>query len=194
MVLLFVFALWVLKHKACMNIHRRSIDRTELQKAIAYLDSLEYSDSVKRIHHPSEKVKKSYVEIPRVNGNLALARDFEKIKGIGPVLSKRIVKYRDLLGGFYSVEQLSEVYGIDSEVMEQIRASVVIETFDLVKLSLSTGEFKDLLKHPYLNYQQLVCLRNALKYKDSIDVYLCFEDSALAARFMPYMQNAYGGE
>lgn len=38
-----------------------------------------------------------------------------KIKGIGPVFASRIMKYRDLLGGYVSISQLQEVYGIDSD-------------------------------------------------------------------------------
>ena len=39
----------------------------------------------------------------------------KKIPGIGSTFARRIVRYRELLGGYYTVEQLAEVYGIDEE-------------------------------------------------------------------------------
>ena len=55
------------------------------------------------------------VEVNSADTNL-----FMELRGIGPVLSKRIVKYRDQLGGFRAINQLSEVYGLRPETMDKI--------------------------------------------------------------------------
>ena len=49
--------------------------------------------------------------------NAADTLNFRTLKGIGEVLSSRIVKYRKLLGGFYSTHQLTEVYGVEPETV-----------------------------------------------------------------------------
>jgi competence protein ComEA len=67
-------------------------------------------------------------------------------------LSERIVKYRHLLGGFYSPEQLTEVYGLKKSVFEQIRKFLFIDTSVLRRLDVNHASFKQLLRHPYLDY------------------------------------------
>lgn len=52
--------------------------------------------------------------------NEASANELRKVKGIGPVLSERIIKFRNRLGGFMVDEQLYDVYGLDSAVVERV--------------------------------------------------------------------------
>ncbi len=77
------------------------------------------------------------------------------VPGLGPVLSRRILRYRDLLGGYYCATQLLEVYGIDSSRYLQIVHYLSADTSMISRLDLSEGEFRDLLRHPYLDYYQV---------------------------------------
>ncbi len=52
--------------------------------------------------------------------NAATAEEFKKIKGIGDVLSARIVKFRNRLGGFLIEEQLYDVYGLEPDVVKKV--------------------------------------------------------------------------
>jgi competence protein ComEA len=83
--------------------------------------------------------------------NTTVAEELQLIKGIGPVLSERIIKYRERLGGFHSYTQLDEVYGLKPEVIEELRNQTTlitkIRTFDINNDSL-----KVLIRHPYMNY------------------------------------------
>jgi DNA uptake protein ComE-like DNA-binding protein len=67
---------------------------------------------------------KSYKTKPQIilskNLNLVNATDLQKINGIGKVLSKRIIKYRNRLGGFVNNEQLNNVYGLKPDVIRKI--------------------------------------------------------------------------
>ena len=58
--------------------------------------------------------KIAHRSIPRKDLNEVDSVWLTSIHGIGPVLSKRLVKYRKLLGGFNSIDQLKEVYGLSS--------------------------------------------------------------------------------
>lgn len=95
-------------------------------------------------------------EIKLLNLNKANAEELKTIYGIGEVLSKRIIKFREKLGGLYSISQLKEVYGIDSTKLPTIRRFIDQKTPLLVsKLKVNQLEFKQLLKHPYLNYEDV---------------------------------------
>ena len=93
--------------------------------------------------------------------------EWKKIPGIGSAYASRIVKYRDLLGGFTHVEQLLEVYGIDQELFSRI--AVYIEPDDSYrKLQVNKSDFKELLRHPYLNYKQVQAIMTLRRKKGDI--------------------------
>ncbi len=91
----------------------------------------------------------------RIDINTADTTELMKIRGIGPVFSGRIVRYRNILGGYYCVSQLQEVYGMDEERYRETEPFVFAGTTSIVMLRLLTDEFKVLLRHPYLNYEQV---------------------------------------
>jgi competence ComEA-like helix-hairpin-helix protein len=75
------------------------------------------------------------------------------INGIGPAFAKRILKYRSLLGGFVSVEQLKEVYGFTDEMFEKIKPNVTANAELIKKINLNKDDFRTVNKHPYLSYE-----------------------------------------
>lgn len=83
--------------------------------------------------------------------NSATAKELEAIKGIGPTLSQRIIKYRDLLGGFHSQDQLHEVYGLSNEVIEEINNIIVIDSINTT-VNINAIDLKSLSAHPYISY------------------------------------------
>ena len=78
----------------------------------------------------------------------------KQVPGIGSVLSARIVKYRDLLGGFYSCSQLCEVYGIDDSLSLKMVSIFTIDTACIYKINLNKASIIELKRHPYLTYHQ----------------------------------------
>ncbi len=68
-------------------------------------------------------------------------------------LAKRIIKYRELLGGFYEKEQLLEVYGFPRGYYKKIHSFLLVDTLLIRKIYINEVEFKVLLKHPYFNYE-----------------------------------------
>ncbi|GAA1683103.1 hypothetical protein GCM10009830_32860 [Glycomyces endophyticus] len=61
-----------------------------------------------------------------VNINVAGAQELDALNGIGPVLAERIIEYREANGSFQSVDELSEVSGIGSALLEQLREQVTL--------------------------------------------------------------------
>ncbi|MEI6749057.1 MAG: helix-hairpin-helix domain-containing protein [Bacteroidota bacterium] len=72
--------------------------------------------------------------------------------GIGPSFAKRIIKYRNLLGGFYSKDQLLEIYGFDQERLDKIYAYCDVDPVGIKKININTIKTDELKKHPYLDY------------------------------------------
>ena len=83
--------------------------------------------------------------------NLADTTQLKKVYGIGEKLSLRIIKYRDALGGFVKMDQVLEVYGLDSTVVNRlVEVSYVENGFQPRKLNINTAEEHVLAAHPYL--------------------------------------------
>ena len=76
----------------------------------------------------------------------------EKLKGIGPALSGRIVRYRERLGGFVQLEQVREVYGLDSAAVGEVLRYASLRAVDAVKrLNVNVATAEELRQHPYFS-------------------------------------------
>lgn len=93
--------------------------------------------------------------------------EWKMIPGIGSAYSLRIVKYRALLGGYVDKEQLLEVYGIDNEMYSRISPYIKADS-NYRKLEINDLEFKELLRHPYLSYEQVQAIFNLKNKKGDI--------------------------
>jgi competence protein ComEA len=87
----------------------------------------------------------------KIDLNSADSAALVRLPGIRPVLSSRIIKYRKLLGGFVSAEQLKEVYGLNEETYKLLEKRVFADSSNLTRININGAGFKELSKHPYLN-------------------------------------------
>ena len=83
--------------------------------------------------------------------NSADTLSFILLPGIGQVLSRRIIRYREILGGFYRVEQLKEVYGIDDSLYFKISENLTVDTLLIRHLFLNRSPIEAFRSHPYIN-------------------------------------------
>ena len=74
------------------------------------------------------------------------------LKGIGPVLSKRIIEYRVKLGGFIQIEQINEVYGVREETYDMIVSKIQILDTSVFKININECSVDQLRAHPYFNW------------------------------------------
>ena len=103
-----------------------------------------------KISFSAQKRKKEYLQIEL---NSTDSSEIIKVKGIGPVFASRILKYKKLLGGYISVEQLQEVYGIDSTKFHSLKHNFTSCNLDSIqKININKADFRQLLKHPYISY------------------------------------------
>lgn len=73
-----------------------------------------------------------------------------KLKGIGAVFAKRIIKYRERLGGFYDKKQLLEVYGMDSMKFKLFKENIFVDPMQIKKININKSDYKILTSHPYI--------------------------------------------
>ena len=86
--------------------------------------------------------------------NAADTTALKKVPGIGSAFAGRIVKFRNLLGGYFSVSQLKEVYGIDEEKYAALLPWFTVDASQVQKLSVNSLPADSLRKHPYISYRQ----------------------------------------
>lgn len=112
-----------------------------------------YTSAEETIGGRDEKnVVRGRTVIRKIEMNSATADELEKLHGIGPVLSKRIIKYRNLLGGFSELKQLHEVYGLKPETIEKILPYLILEDTLINKINVNFAEAGELAKHPYISW------------------------------------------
>lgn len=97
--------------------------------------------------------------------NSADTTTLKKVPGIGSTFARRIVKYRDLLGGFYCVGQLGEVYGIDEERYEALKPWFIVDSSLIRPLPINQLTVKELARHPYVNYRQASAVARLIRQK-----------------------------
>jgi DNA uptake protein ComE-like DNA-binding protein len=95
--------------------------------------------------------------------NRASATDLKKIRGIGPVLSERIIKYGHSLNGYSDINQLYRVYGLDSVVVDRIKEAFEIRSDTIIPMNIRLASREELSTLPYLSQSEidwLISLRN----------------------------------
>lgn len=87
-----------------------------------------------------------------VNLNEADSAALENLPGIGPVLASRIIRYREILGGFYSIEQMHEVYGLRPENYLSVSPYLFVGQDGYRKFNVNFSTLSELGRHPYIGY------------------------------------------
>lgn len=118
--------------------------------------------------------------------------DLQQLTGIGPAFANRIVKYREMLGGYFQKEQLMEVFGMDSLRFAQIADHVMIANDPTQKININKASIKELIKHPYIEFylaKSIVTQREKIGKFNSLDelldTRLVYDD--LFKKIKPYL-------
>lgn len=87
-----------------------------------------------------------------IDVNTADTTLFKSLPGIGTRLANRIVAFREKLGGFYSVEQVSETYLLPDSTFRNIRSSLVLADKEIRKININHASVNEMKMHPYIKY------------------------------------------
>ena len=106
--------------------------------------------------------------------NAATAEELRQVYGIGETLSKRIIKFRDRLGGFLVSEQLYDVYGLEPEVVEKALLKFqVFEKPEVGKINVNKANAKELSRLVYINGS---LASNIVEYRDKNGLFASLQE------------------
>lgn len=92
-----------------------------------------------------------YTSAP-VDVNSSDTAAFIALPGIGSKLAARIIAFREKLGGFYTIAQIAETYGLPDSVFQKIKSRLVLGNSQVKKLDINSATLEELKAHPYLRY------------------------------------------
>lgn len=180
-----------------------SLSDKDFRRLLPYI-YIKESNSTKQETHPTDTLltppikggeegtagRRSFGKLESFTLSLSSAdtAELRRIPGIGSYYSAKIVKYRERLGGFVSLSQLAEIEGLP----ENIAQWFTLGDTQIRKLPINTGNFGQLLRHPYLNFEQVRAIMNyrkaygALHSLSDLKAYSAFTDSDFQ-RLKPYV-------
>ena len=133
------------------------MDSILMARLYSHIDLPEKINSTGTRHYPTyakapvDRPVVSAVRLAPFDLNLADTAQLIQLYGIGSKLSRRILTYRDRLGGFISQDQLTEVYGLDSVVINQLKKRTFIrEDFRPRQINVNAADEKELRSLPYI--------------------------------------------
>lgn len=86
--------------------------------------------------------------------NTATQDELMQVYGIGPALSERIIKQREVLGAFVDMKQMNDVWGLSPDVVEKIgKRFAVLEKPAVRKIAINEASLKELAAFPYFRYK-----------------------------------------
>lgn len=88
----------------------------------------------------------------QINLNETDSATLELLPGIGPVIAGKIIRYREQLGGYRDLMQLTEIRGFKEDLLFDLESRLIIKPGDHRKFSLNTVTFEELKKHPYFKF------------------------------------------
>lgn len=168
------------------DLHEIEADEAAYKEQRRVKDSLHRrrSDSIAALDRPQK-----YREMTVLELNAADSITLQRIPGIGPLRARKIVEYRERLGGYHSVSQLAEIKVVPNEVAPWLRVDVSL----VKKLQVNTMSVSELARHPYMGFARAKAIaqyrRAHGRIADITALMLLPEFTEVAAdRLKPYLE------
>ena len=120
------------------------------------------TENASTLFHESSYHSK-FQAIKLIDINTADSALFESLPGIGPSLARRIILFRNKLGGFYSIQQLSEVWGLQDSVFQKIKNRLDLKNGNIKKIDINAASIEQMKSHPYVGYKIALSIENYRK-------------------------------
>ncbi|MBI1781527.1 MAG: helix-hairpin-helix domain-containing protein [Sphingobacteriales bacterium] len=101
---------------------------------------------------PTFENKKSKSFTGTIEINSADTSALIALPGIGSKLSQRIISFRDKLGGFNSIDQVGETFGLPDSTFQKIKPNLTCNNSTIKKININTTDVDVLKAHPYIRY------------------------------------------
>ncbi len=110
-----------------------------------------------------------FIQIPKIELNGADTTTLKLLPGIGSYYAKKIASYRELLGGFYEIEQLLEIEGISIEKFDGLKEYACVDTSKIKQMDIWDKSEDSLASHPYIGVH---AAKGIIRYKACTDTLL----------------------
>lgn len=149
----------------------------DLRKSFVMNDELYALIKDSTFYDKQEKFSGHFEEKPllarKIDLNTASEEELMEIKGVGAYFAKQIIKRREWLGGFYSLNQLKEIKYVDDEKLETWKMQSYLDIQSLKKININAASVEEFKAHPYVSWN----LANSLvKLRSQIGTYSKVED------------------
>ena len=131
-------------------------------------------------------------KIPIIELNTSDTSALIMLPGIGSRLANRIINFRDRLGGFYSVDQVGETYGLPDSTFQKIKPFLILGSQPILRININVADAARLKQHPYISWaaaNALVAYRQEhgpfQKVEDILKVQAILPE--LLKRLIPYL-------
>ncbi len=164
------------------------MDSAQLQRVLPYI---RFPESVRKENPDSTERFRTFKNGPLLDLNTATAEALEKLPGIGTKLADRLIKFREALGGYASLDQLTECYGLPTETLIKIKPLLTLQepvkTIDINHLDPAA------FSHPYLDKRLLrtihAYIQNHGLIEDASELHKIFPpDTTWVKRILPYLR------
>ncbi len=122
-----------------------SLERMKMRSRFSTRSDKWHNDTMTKPRYPEKPIL--VIEL-----NAADTFDLQRLRGIGPAFARRIVNYRQRLGGFVEKRQLAEVFGMDSARYRMVEPNIRVNADSVITIDLNNITFKELLRHPYFPF------------------------------------------
>lgn len=95
--------------------------------------------------------------------------ELKMIHGIGSYRARQIVRYREQLGGFVSVEQVLEAKGMENVDADSLLAHFWIDSVKIEPMNVNSVGVQRLSRHPYLRFEQAQAIYELRRKKIRLD-------------------------
>jgi len=139
---------------AYRNKGGKFLKKADLRKVYG-MDSLIFQEIRDWIILPENNAEMGKVkEMPVIELNQSDSASLVSLPGIGPVFAGRIIRYRKFLGGYYTIDQLLEIYGMTGDKLQLFKRYLEVDQSLIVPLRINFADSRALSMHPYISGQQ----------------------------------------
>lgn len=140
----------------------------------------------------SENGMAPQIRLRTIDINSADATAWMQLRGIGAGYAKRILNFREKLGGFLTVEQVGETFGLPDTTFQKIKPYLVADTQALRRININKASAQELMAHPYIDGRTA---KNIIAFREQHGNFSAVEhllkigsiDEALFLRIAPYL-------
>jgi DNA uptake protein ComE-like DNA-binding protein len=145
-----------------------------------------FSRSSFKTNNPRNKSAFEIIELNSTDTSELIA-----LPGIGSKTASRIIRFRDALGGFISVNQVLETRGTDSATLLKLLPGFTVNSDMVQKININSCTEEELSKHPYASVREakLICAfrrqRGNIKADDLFQIKTLSSDRL--KKLLPYL-------